>query len=295
MEVMAISMFKLGEYYEDEARDIVDWLKDAGMKVDIRIFTSSQLEVFPYLEGRMSEIKEELEEEKFNKYAQYLVALRKVLAEGATSENFSEMFQLEIDPQIHEKRRQLSENIGGILSEEELEIKRQESTGLIDDLLEMSNAEAFADMTLERNRIKIGEEVGSRLDDPIMRIFADNIDEDESKLAKTTTVFTIEPQAEVYVDEFSALFSEEIDEDFRDEYPNDYMRLVFLGKLISNLTEPSPGKIDMKAFSKRCEFQLENNGDLLELNGRSAAEELARSLEKNDIIKVKGDSIKWKH
>ena len=39
---------------------------------------------------------------------------------------------------------------------------------------------------------------------------------------------------------------------------------------------------------------MENNGNLFEINGRMAAEELARSLEKNDIIKVKGDSIKWK-
>ncbi len=45
---------------------------------------------------------------------------------------------------------------------------------------------------------------------------------------------------------------------------------------------------------KRPEFQMENKGDLLEVSGRRAAEELARSLEKNDIIKVKGDSIKWK-
>jgi hypothetical protein len=50
----------------------------------------------------------------------------------------------------------------------------------------------------------------------------------------------------------------------------------------------------MAAFSERCEFQMENNGDLLEISGKTAARELARSLEKNDIIKVKGDSIKWK-
>jgi hypothetical protein len=31
-----------------------------------------------------------------------------------------------------------------------------------------------------------------------------------------------------------------------------------------------------------------------EINGQRAAEELARSPEKNDIIKVKGNSIKWK-
>ena len=295
MEVMADSMFKLGEYYEDVARDIADQLKDVGMKVDIRTFTNSHLELFHYLEGRMSEIKGELDEERFNRYARFLVALRKVLAEGATSDNFRERLQLELDPQINEKRRQFCEIMEGSLSQEELEVKRQESAGLMEDLLDMSNAESFVDMTLERNEIKIGEEVGSRLDDPIIRIFADEEENDESKLARTTTVFTVEPRADVYVDEFSALFSEDIEEEFKDEYEEEYTRLVFLGKLISDLTEPSLGKIDMEAFSERCEFQMENNGDLLEISGRRAAEELARSLEKNDIIKVKGDSIKWKH
>jgi hypothetical protein len=149
-------------------------------------------------------------------------------------------------------------------------------------------------MTLERNEIEIGEAVGSRLDDPIIRIFADDEDDDESELARTTTVFTVQPRAEVYVDEFSSIFSEDLSEEFKDEYDKEYTRLVLLGKLISDLTEPSPGKIDMKEFSERCEFQMENSGDLLEISGRRAAEELARTLEKNDIIKVKGNSIKWK-
>jgi len=35
-------------------------------------------------------------------------------------------------------------------------------------------------------------------------------------------------------------------------------------------------------------------GDILEIDGSEAAEELARFLEKGRIIKVKGDSIKWK-
>ena len=33
--IMAMPMFKRGEYDEDEARDIADYLKDARMKVDI--------------------------------------------------------------------------------------------------------------------------------------------------------------------------------------------------------------------------------------------------------------------
>jgi hypothetical protein len=264
------------------------------MKVDIRTFTSGRLNLINYLEGRMSEIKGELDEERFNRYMRFLVALRKVLAEGATSEDFGERLQLELDPQINEKRRLFCEIADSDLSQEEQELKRQESAGLMAELIEVTEGEFFVDMTLERNEIEIGEEVGRRLDDPIIRIFAKEEDDDESELAKTTTVFTVEPMADVYVDEFSAIFSEDIDDEFKEEYQEEYTRLAFLGKIISDLTEPFSGKIDMEAFSDRCEFQMENNGDLLKIKGRKAAKELARSLEKNDIIKVKGDSIKWK-
>jgi hypothetical protein len=287
-------MFKLGEYYEDVSRDIAEYLKDAGMKVDIKTFTTCHLEVFHFLEGRMSEIKGELDEERFDRNTRFLNALRNVLAQGTTSENFRERLQLELDPQIHEKRRLFCNIMEGSLSQEEREAKRQDSAGLMADLLDASNAESFAEMVLERNKIKIVEEVGRKLDDPILRIFANKEKDDVSKLARTTTVFTVEPRAAVYIDEFSALLSEDLNEEFKDEYAEEHTRLILLGKIISNLTEPFSGKIDIEAFSERCEFQMENNGDLLEIKGRRAAEDLARSLEKNDVIKVKGDSIKWK-
>jgi hypothetical protein len=96
-------MFLLGEYYEDEARDIADRLKEVGMKVDIRTFTASELELFHHLEGRMSVLKGKLEETDYARYERYLNALRKVLSEGAGPEDFGERFHLELDPLINEK------------------------------------------------------------------------------------------------------------------------------------------------------------------------------------------------
>ncbi len=261
-------MFLLGEYYEDEARDIADRLKKVGMKVDIRTFTASRLELFHYLEGRMSVLKGKLEETDYARYERYIITLRKVLAAGAGPEDLRERLHLEMDPQINEKRNQFAEILKADLSEEEQEAKKKASAGIKADLLDVYYAESFID---------------------------DGVDlEEESELARTTTVFTVEPRAQVFVDEFYAVLAEELDDESEDEYEREYMRLVFLGKLISDLKEPSPGKVDLEAFRERCGFEMENNGDLLEIDGRRAVEELARSLEKNGIIKVKGDSIKWK-
>ena len=155
-------------------------------------------------------------------------------------------------------------------------------TGIRADLLDVYSAESFIDTVLDRNDIEIGEDVGSKLDDPILRVIDEREDlEVESELARTTTVFTVEPRAQVFVDEFYAVLAEDLDDEFEDEYEREYLCLVFLGKLISDLKEPSPGKVDLEAFRERCEFEMEKKGDLLEINGRRAAEELARSLEKN--------------
>jgi len=81
---------------------------------------------------------------------------------------------------------------------------------------------------------------------------------------------------------------------FKDEYPEEYFKIIFLEKLISNLTKLS-GKMDMESFSEKCGFQIDDEGNIVVVEGRKAAEELARTLEKNNIIKVKGKSIKWKH
>jgi hypothetical protein len=225
----------------------------------------------------------------------YLNALRKVLAAGAGPEDFGEKFHLEIDPLVNEKTKQYCEIIQGDTSEEERMARRENSAGLMVDLIDVSNAQVFVDCVLNRNDFQIGEEVGGKLDDPILRVLDEREDlEEESELARTTSVFTVEAKAQVFIDEFYAVLAEELDDEFEDEYEQEYLRLVFLGKLISDLKEPSSGKVDLEAFRERCEFDMEKNGDLLEINGRRAAEELARSLEKKGIIKLKGDSVKWK-
>lgn len=295
MSIIADFMFMLGEFDVYEAQDITDCLKDAGMKVDIRTFTSSNLEVFHYLEGRMSDLKTEISEEKFNKYSGFLDAFKRVLAKGATSENFHEMLHLELDADINEKRRLFGSILEKSISKEEIDEAHGGTSNLLRDILEVSNAEAFVSLVLERNHIRIGDFIGGKLDDPIIRIFADEDDDDEdNRFAKTTTCFTVEPRAAIFVDEFSTAFSENLDDQFKDEYEEEYARLFFLGKLINDLAEPFSGKMDMAAFSERCEIEMESDGNLLEIHARGATEELARSLEKNDLIKIKGGSIKWK-
>lgn len=289
-------MFLLGEYYEDEARDIADRLKKVGMKVEIRTFTASRMELFHFLEGRMSAIKGKMKESTFKRYERYLDALRKVVAEGAGPDDFRERLLLAIDPQYQEKQNQFQKIMEANESEREYSIIPDSSSGIIGDVIDISNSESFVNLILERNKIQIGEDVGDKLDDPIWRVIddTDEYDEEESDLTRTTTVFTLEPRAQVFVDEFYTVLAEVMDEEFEEDFPEEYMRLVFVGKLISDLKEPASGWMTMEDFRERCKVKMDEDGDLLEINGRRAINELARVLEKNGVIKTKGGRARWK-
>ena len=289
-------MFLLGEYYEDEAREIADRLKDVGMKVDIRMVTTSYLDVEHFLEGRMSELKCILEEEDYARYERYLAVLRKVISEGAGPEDLLGRIEMEMDPQIDDKRNQLAEAFFSDedLTEEERQAKGESLSCIKEDVLDVYKAISFIDLLIDRNDIKVEDDIASKLDDPIIRVIDDNYDEEESDLARMTISFSLEPKALVFVDELSSLLAEKLDEEFEEEYENEFQRLFFLGKLFSELEEPSPEKMDMESFRNKCQFAMEKKGDIIEIDGSEAAEELARSLEKSGIIKVKGDSIKWK-
>jgi len=114
------------------------------------------------------------------------------------------------------------------------------------------------------------------------------------ELAKTTTAVYLESMSEIFVDELSAQNFVNLDDMFRDEYYNETFDLFILEKMMTVLKKPSQGKIDMGSFAERCEFLIDRMGDFIEVNGSDAAEELARTLEKNGIIKTKGNIIKWK-
>lgn len=53
-------------------------------------------------------------------------------------------------------------------------------------------------------------------------------EDEECGLARTTTIFNLEPRAEVYVDEFSALFFDNIAEELKEDFREEYVRLLFL-------------------------------------------------------------------
>jgi hypothetical protein len=294
-------MFKLGEYCEGETKPIVNYLKDAGIKVEQKACLYAVPEAHEYLEGRLCELQGEIKD--LETYERYLEALRTVLAGGATPDDLRDLLYCELNPAWAEKKHQAEEilkNPSAGLSDEEKEEAKEKLMKILDeinmmDVNEMAKAYDFAITTLSRNMIAPDQDVGDRLADPILRIKINPDEYKDNKLLRQTFFIDFEKQYELYIDEFSAPLYDEIDEGFEDSYPEEFFKIRSLGILMKHLVEePSPGKIDMDAFSERCNMQLESQGNILAIDCTDVAEEIARVLEKNDVIKIKGDLIKWR-
>ena len=290
-------MFNLGEYDEDEAKEIRTFLIDAGIRVELKPSIVVMEERTCSLHGRHSLLKDVAKD--MSEYESNLSALKIVLPRSTTQEEFEELYMKELDPASMEKRDKIlalcenSEN----LSEDEKESLDSGSKEWMSFLLRSGTAMLFAKSVLSLNDIKIGEPVGDKLDDPLLDIPVNSGDYDpKPEQFKTTIEFHLEKTVGIFADEFTTPLSSELDEEFSDLYPEEYQNLRVLGLLIEKLaTSPTSRKMDFGEFIENCSMRLKDeDGDDLLIDGKEVAEELAKVLEKSDVVKFKGDKVKWK-
>jgi len=295
-------MFKLGEYYEEEAKPIMKYLISAGIKAELRTYLSAVTESSDFIEGKFSDLRGEIPD--VEEYERYLDAIRATFAKGAAPESFKDMFFSELDPSWMEKSEKLDEIFEKPAEDSSEECECCECCGEpdenqdepeLEDLARLIAAFDFALMVISRNEIESGEDAQSRLEDPILRIGIDAEEYEGDKPVKQTIDVEFETLSEIYVDEFSAPLFDELDEAFGESYPEEFLQIMGLGILIKDLVEdPSPGKIDMQTFLDRLDLEMEKEGEILTIDGTRTANEIVKILEKNDVIKHKGDTIKWR-
>ncbi len=289
-------MFYLGEYDEETAKDIKEYLDKAGLKVETRSCLVMEEETTYTVKNNLSALKELMKGDS-EEPERYLSALRSVLPR-ATAENFEDLFLKSVDPLMMEKRDKimaLSVN-PECLSPKEGEALKFGSEEWMNNALTISRARTFAGMIFSLNDIKIGEDVGSKLDDPIIEITVDPDDyETRPEQMNCDIDFYLEKSVNIFVDEFTTPLASDLNDEFWDEYPSEAQRLKVLGLLIEKLaTSPTSRKMDFAEFAEECNMTLEDEGSVLNVYGEEVAEDLARVLEKSGVVKWKGDKLKWK-
>jgi hypothetical protein len=89
-------MFKVGEYFEDDAKSIASYLRDAGFKVDIKGLVVARTDFTACLQGKISEMKERNKLKL--KHESLLAAIKATVEKATTEEGFRDLFLTELDP-----------------------------------------------------------------------------------------------------------------------------------------------------------------------------------------------------
>lgn len=280
-------MFKVGEYSEEEAMRLASYLKDAGFKVDVKALVVARSDFITSLQGKASELRER---GKITERQESFISAMKVALEKAPLEkDIRDLYMTELDPEWLAKRERINE----LNSKETDEETREE---LMRSLAFFIVAMDFAESLIDLNDFEPGSPIGNKFDDPVISIHVDSKEVDpEDPMLRERLEVDLEKMYEVRIDESSSALFQDIDKDFQEEYNQEYLEIMALGVVVKDLMEfPDKGKIDTEGFAERCLIDV---GDefILSIDASQAAEEIARSLEKRGILKIKGNSIKWKH
>jgi len=326
-------MFKLGEYDELTARDLAERLREMKIRVDIRPSIVADLKITHVLQGRFSELKNEIKDERtLKKYEHYLESVRKTFAENPAPGEFYRRYQAHAVPQwvkIAEKMDALVlKTLRGDAATEEESFEESpedaeppaepspeeasqgemspEAAGTSGEVEE--DAEEYNDTFIDNqaaaefikwfftlNDLEIDEDPGDKLDDPIVAIPVVPTDYPEHPMLRTNIYVSLDKAHDVYIDEWSVFTCEDPDRDFFNEFQNEAIEIMAIHTILNHLTDmPPSGKTDMDSFERMCGVYMEMESGIFDVDAYSVAEDLAKILEKNGVVKIKGDMIRWK-
>jgi len=287
-------MFTLGEYGEVEASEIADHLKRAGLRVDLKPSITAFAETAAYMEGRASQLRERVDD--FGIYDRYMEAIKAALAEGVEAEAFTDRYLSLLDPSWRGKMDEIASLLkDGSVTPADGE-SDQEMMNRTVELLEKLEALQFLDAALELNEVE-GPPGGDLGADPLIRIAVDSEESDvEDDLLKSVLAVRLEKIVEVRLDEMTTPMLKNVGDEFAEEFAEEYYKIFAMAMTVERLLSPpeDSNKIDLDDFRERLVFEEDMEDFVLMVDGTGVAEELARTLKKEGVIKIKGDRIAWK-
>lgn len=287
-------MFKLGEYGEVEASEIADHLKRAGLRVDLKPSITAFAETAAYMEGRASQLRERVGD--FGIYDRYMEAIKAALAEGVEAEAFTDRYLSLLDPSWRGKMDEIASLLkDGSVTPADGE-SDQEMMNRTVELLEKLEALQFLDAALELNEVE-GPPGGDLGADPLIRIAVDPEESDvEDDLLKSVLAVRLEKIVEVRLDEMTTPMLKNVGDEFAEEFAEEYYKIFAMAMTVERLLSPpeDSNKIDLDDFRESLVFEEDMEDFVLMVDGTEVAEELARTLKKEGVIKIKGDRIAWK-
>ncbi|MCD6473550.1 MAG: hypothetical protein J7K47_01390 [Thermoplasmata archaeon] len=278
----------VGSFDEEEVNEIVEDLRKAGVRSDLRHALDIAIEEKHYIEGKMSELKEKYKEKKnvieiLNEVENYLEKARQVIEEGIDAKEFEEKFLNEVMPERKDFEDIRKEIVKGTKYEEIVEKFGKEKTEeYLDHFMYELKFMSMIHSLLEKNGVeyKDGKMYGKISEDPYIKVYVEGETEDlphEMKIYITKNV-------DVYANLLDVLYEVDRVEKLVKE-KNEYMPLLMISTIIAKIIDGIKNKMDLKELINASRY-FKQNGDEIFLT-EDAINEIIKTLEKGEIIRIK--------
>ena len=295
----------IGTFDEKDAENVVRDMREAGIKTELRPFLDIQLKGRYFIKGKPNELKEKYSGTELEKivteWEKYMEKARKVMKEGIDEKEFEENF---LDMIFSEEERKIKKEIDSILKEEkdiETRIKLLNETikGMDEEkknefasqfMRELQIMNQVHEM-LSLNGIKYekGKMYGEISENPLLLL---NIDIDGEKAKTLNLEFTFDIQVDkgvsIYGNLMDIIYENKRLEELTDK-TSKYIELTILSDVVSMIMEKINGRMDIERFMEEVREMEEKNHRIRLTN--AAIEEIIKTLEKMDVIKIRKGKI----
>ncbi|KAA0001309.1 MAG: hypothetical protein FE048_05685 [Thermoplasmata archaeon] len=290
----------IGSFDDDEAEKVVEDLRKAGIKTELRHALNIDMKGSYYIQGRINELREKYKDKKvinmINKWENYVNKAREILRDGIDAKEFEEKFLDEVFPERKEDekyKKVIKEMIVGEEDEKKIdkiieEIGRDKFDEIVDEIFDELQLISRLHSILKENGIRYenGKMYGNLHENPFVKIYVEATDEEEGLDYEYRVI--IGKSVDVYANLVDIMYETKSLEKLSQENPL-YSRLLFAADAMAMMLDKIEGKIDIDEFIEKIKI-LKQNGNEIRIT-KPAINEILKALEKAEIVKIKKGKI----
>ncbi len=297
----------IGSYDESDVDAIMQDLRKAGVRVDLKPSLDTRHRVSYFIEGKLNDLKEKYKDDLTSKLLKELEddfeKVKTIMKDGIDIRDFEEKF---LDLKYPERKKY--ENIKKIMREKFFEVDKIDK-GIHEEIIEKIGEEEFHEyldqfynemnfMTffhhiLEENGIKYDDEnekmYGSLHENPHVKIYID-VDPEEAEEIGLEREFEalIDKNVDVYVNLIDVIHEIDKVEKLCKDKP-EYSDLLFIASIIDSIASRIKGKKDIDELIEEIS-SISRENENIHLTS-SAIKDILKTMEKAEIIKIKNGKV----
>lgn len=296
----------IGSFDENEAENVVSDLRKAGIKSELKPSLDTYLDVYYFVEGRLSELKDKYKRgmiaEILKEMESNLETAKSIIKDGIEIRDFEEEFLDRVMPE-RKKYAKMKDNIKNIFDEKSVEalleefnekIDEKEFYNFIDHLYNEMNLITSIHSTLERNGIRYEtEKMYGKIDEnPYVKIYIDTDESGAEEFDLQEEFETlVDKNVDVYANLMDIIYEIEKVEKLCVEKPQ-YSKLLFMANLVGRILKKirgKNGKMDVDQLIDEIKEMQEENGETRLTT--AAINEVLKTMKKAEMIKIKNRTI----